>query len=126
MSKKYTQEHEWIEAVENGVYRIGISDYAQEQLGDVVAVEVPEIGRRLALKEESAVIESVKAASDIYTPLAGVVTAVNERLNDNPELVNESAEVDGWLWQMTISAEDGLSAMMDGEEYAKYVAALEE
>lgn len=122
MSKKYTREHEWIETVASGGYRIGVTDYAQEQLGDVVAVELPDVGRELSLNEECAVIESVKAASDIYSPIAGVITAVNESLNDNPALVNESPEADGWLWEMTLNDEGGLAALMDGEAYAKFIA----
>lgn len=122
MSKKYTPEHEWIETVATGGCRVGITDYAQEQLGDVVAVELPDVGRELSLNEECAVIESVKAASDIYSPVAGVITAVNESLNDNPALVNESPEADGWLWEMTLNDESGLAALMDGEAYAKFTA----
>jgi glycine cleavage system H protein len=95
MSKQYTQEHEWIEDVGNGRFRVGITDFAQEQLGDVVSVELPEVGQYVAQKEECAVIESVKAASDIYAPISGEVAAVNETLIDNPGLVNESPEDGG-------------------------------
>ena len=83
---------------------------------------IADVGRELSLNEECAVIESVKAASDIYSPVAGVITAVNESLNDNPALVNESPEADGWLWEMTLNDESGLAALMDGEAYAKFTA----
>ncbi|MDM5147513.1 glycine cleavage system protein GcvH [Candidatus Persebacteraceae bacterium Df01] len=119
MSKQYTQEHEWIEDVGNGRFRVGITDFAQEQLGDVVSVELPEVGQYVAQKEECAVIESVKAASDIYAPISGEVAAVNETLIDNPGLVNESPEDGGWLWEMTTDA--AAEELMDATAYAAFV-----
>jgi glycine cleavage system H protein len=120
MSKKYTKEHEWIEA-DGDSYRVGITHYAQEQLGDVVTVELPETGRTLAAGEECAVIESVKAASDIYSPAAGEVTAINDALADDPAMINESPESDGWLWKMTLADAGILDGLMDADAYAKFV-----
>lgn len=125
MSKRYTEKHEWIEvAGEN--FRVGISDYAQEQLGDVVMIELPDIGKTVAAGEECAVIESVKAASDIYSPVGGEVTAVNEALNDNPALVNEEPEAGGWLYELKISDAAELDGLMDAAAYAKFVEESDE
>lgn len=120
--KHYTKEHEWIEAAGDGRFRVGITDFAQEQLGDVVSVELPETGRTLSAGEECAVIESVKAASDIYAPLAGEVAAVNDALSDNPALVNESPEENGWLWEMSVADESALSELMDEAAYRQFAA----
>ncbi|MGI9298506.1 MAG: glycine cleavage system protein GcvH [Gammaproteobacteria bacterium] len=120
--KQYTKEHEWIEAVGEGRYRIGVTDFAQEQLGDVVSVELPEVGASLAAGAECAVIESVKAASDIYAPAAGEVAAVNDALADNPELVNQSPEGDGWLWEMSVSDAGALAGLMDEAAYREFAA----
>lgn len=119
--KQYTREHEWIEKMENGHYRVGITNFAQEQLGDVVSVELPENGQELGRHAECAVIESVKAASDIYAPTAGAVTAINETLVDNPSLVNEDPEGGGWLWEMALADEEELSGLMDEAAYKKFV-----
>ena len=120
--KHYTKEHEWIEAAGDGRYRVGITDFAQEQLGDVVSVELPEAGAHLAVGDECAVIESVKAASDIYAPVAGEVAAVNDALQDNPSLINESPESDGWLWEMSVADEGALSELMDEQAYREFAA----
>jgi glycine cleavage system H protein len=121
---KYTEEHEWI-AVEGEIGTIGISDYAQEQLGDVVFVEMPEIGKSLAEGDEAAVVESVKAASEIYAPVGGEVLEVNEDLDDNPGLVNEDAEGDGWFFRIRIDDASELDDLMDETEYKKFVAELD-
>ncbi|MDA7982438.1 MAG: glycine cleavage system protein GcvH, partial [Alphaproteobacteria bacterium] len=97
MSRLYSKEHEWIEA-HDGVATVGISDHAQEQLGELVFVELPEVGRRLAAGEEAATIESVKAASEAYAPAAGEVSEVNAALGDDPGLVNRDPEGEGWLF----------------------------
>ena len=97
MTKKYTKKHEWVEQVEGNIWRIGISDYAQEQLGDIVVVELPELGDQTTLGKDCAVIESVKAASDIYAPLSGKIHKINDALTDEPALVNQEAEDKGWL-----------------------------
>ena len=118
---KYTKEHEWVSPAEtDGVWRIGISDYAQEQLGDVVSVELPEVGVMLETGDSCAVIESVKAASDIYSPFAGEVTAVNEDLTDQPEMVNEHAESEGWLFEIKAGGDPEMTGFMDSEEYASF------
>jgi len=124
MSVKYTREHEWI-VVEEDVATVGISKYAQEQLGDVVFVEVPDAGKKVALGEEAAVVESVKAASEIYAPLSGTVTAGNPALEDEPATINSDAEGDGWIFKMTIDDTSELDDLMDAAEYADYVAGLE-
>lgn len=120
MSKKYTKEHEWIE--QHGEHwRVGITDFAQEQLGDVVMVDLPEVGRRVAAGEECMAIESVKAASDIYSPAAGTVAAVNEALADNPALVNEAPEGDGWLFDLQLDGGDLPPGLMDTAAYRDFV-----
>ena len=119
--KKYTKEHEWLQA-RNGAYRVGVSEHAQDQLGDVVAVELPEVGAQLQAGGDCAVIESVKAASEVYAPASGEVTAVNEELADNPQLINESAEDKGWLWEMTVSDSSALDGLMSEDEYRAFVA----
>ena len=120
MSKKYTQEHEWIEP-QGENWRVGITDFAQEQLGDVVMVELPEVGRKVTAGEECMAIESVKAASDIYSPVAGTITEVNEALTDNPALVNEAPEGDGWLFTLQADNPGELEALMDAAAYEKFV-----
>ena len=122
MSRKFTKEHEWIEpADEAGCFRVGITDYAQSQLGDVVAIDLPEVGRQVEAGGECAVIESVKAASDIYAPIAGTVRVVNDKLADAPELVNQDAEGAGWLFE--ISGDIGSATdLIDRAEYDQHTA----
>ena len=117
----YTEDHEWLR-VENGVATIGITDYAQEQLGDLVFVELPDPGRPLKKGDTSVVVESVKAASDVYSPVDGDVTAVNEALSSDPALVNSSPMNDGWLWKMTLSDESQLDGLLDQAAYAALVS----
>ena len=112
----YSEDHEWIR-VEGGVATVGITDYAQEQLGDLVFVELPEVGKTLAKGDPSVVVESVKAASDVYAPVDGEVTAVNDALSSDPALVNSSATGDGWLWKMKLADEAQLSGLMDEAGY---------
>jgi glycine cleavage system H protein len=117
MAKLYfTEDHEWIR-VENGVATVGITDYAQEQLGDLVFVELPETGRKLAKGDTAVVVESVKAASDVYAPVDGEITEANEALSSDPALVNSAAGSDGWLWKMTLSDESQLEGLMDEAGY---------
>ncbi|MGN6771294.1 MAG: glycine cleavage system protein GcvH [Rhizobiaceae bacterium] len=116
----FTEDHEWI-SVENGVATIGITDYAQEQLGDIVFVELPEKGRKLAKGEAAVVVESVKAASDVYAPVDGEITDVNDKLSSEPALVNSAAAGDGWLWKMKLSDEGQLSGLMDEAAYKKLI-----
>lgn len=112
----YTDDHEWLR-VENGVATVGITDYAQEQLGDLVFVELPEVGRTFAKGDAAVVVESVKAASDVYAPVDGDVTEVNEALNAEPALVNSAATGEGWLWKMKLSAESQLEGLLDEAGY---------
>ena len=120
MSKQYTKEHEWLEPLENGRWRVGVTEYAQEQLGDIVMVELPEVGRKVAAGEECAVIESVKSASDVFAPVAGEIVAVNEELTDNPALLNEDAEGGGWLMEVIPDAAPDAGAMMDADAYERF------
>ena len=123
MSRYYTDEHEWVE-VEGDTATIGITDYAQEQLGDIVFVEMPEIGTELDQGDDAAVVESVKAASDIYAAISGTVVEANESLEDEPSLVNSSAEEDGWFFRMTLSDTSELGDLMDEKAYKAFVAGL--
>ena len=112
----FTEDHEWLR-VEGGEATVGITDYAQEQLGDLVFVKLPEIGRAVAKGDAIVVVESVKAASDVYAPVDGEVTAVNDALSSDPALVNSSATGEGWLWKMKLSDESQLSGLMDEAAY---------
>ena len=123
MSRYYTEEHEWID-VDGNVGTVGISEHAQGQLGDIVFVEVPAEGRELAKGDEAAVVESVKAASDVYSPVSGTVLEGNAALEDNSGLVNEDAEGDGWLFKLTISDMGELDELMDEAKYADFVSKL--
>lgn len=118
---KYSKSHEWLRANDDGSVTIGITDHAQEQLGDLVYVEVPENGRELEREEACAVVESVKAASDVYAPIAGTVVEGNEALADAPEAVNNDAYGAGWLLKMTPADADALSGLMDASEYQAFV-----
>lgn len=120
----YTREHEWVR-IEDGVAVCGITDYAQTQLGDVVYVELPEVGAQVARDGEAAVVESTKAASDVYAPLTGTIVAVNDRLEESPDLVNESAEDQGWFFRMEVDDEGELDELMDEEGYQAFVEELD-
>jgi len=114
---KYAKSHEWVKKLPDGNLLVGITDHAQGALGDLVFVETPKVGRKLAANEACAVVESVKAASDVYAPLAGDVTEVNDGLSDNPGLVNSAAEKDGWLWKMKLADRAPLDGLMDRAAY---------
>ena len=120
---KYTKSHEWVSDNENGTITVGITDHAQELLGDLVFVELPEVGKELDTEEACAVVESVKAASDIYAPVAGEVTEVNEALEDQPELINSDPYGEGWLFKMKVADPDSLESLLSADDYA---AAAEE
>jgi len=120
---KYTEDHEWVR-VEGDTGTIGISDYAQEQLGDVVFVELPALGKSIAKGDEAAVVESVKAASEVYSPVEGEVTAVNDALNDNPGLINSDAMGDGWFVKLKLADPSQLEGLMDEDAYKTYVEGL--
>jgi glycine cleavage system H protein len=122
MTKTYfTEDHEWLR-VEAGVATIGITDYAQEQLGDLVFVELPEAGKTLAKGDTAVVVESVKAASDVYAPVDGDVTEVNEALTSDPALINSAATGDGWLWKMKLADESQLEGLMDEAGYTSHIS----
>lgn len=117
----FTEDHEWLR-VENGVVTVGITDYAQEQLGDLVFVDLPEAGRELKKGDTAVVVESVKAASDVYAPVDGEVVEANEALSSDPALVNASATGDGWLWKMRLADESQLEGLMDEAAYQAHVS----
>ena len=123
MSRYFTEDHEWVD-VDGDIGTVGISEYAQSQLGDIVFVEVPEEGKGVAKGDEAAVVESVKAASDVYSPVSGTVLEGNGALGDNPGLVNEEPEGDGWFFKLTLSDPDELKELMDEAAYAAFVAKL--
>ncbi|EAR61111.1 glycine cleavage system protein GcvH [Neptuniibacter caesariensis] len=114
---KYVASHEWIRVEGDGTVTIGVTDHAQDLLGDVVFVELPEVGAEVAMGDESGVVESVKAASDIYAPLSGEVVEVNEELEDSPELVNSDPYADGWFFKLKLSDQDELNELLDAEAY---------
>ncbi len=113
---KYVESHEWIEVLDNGNVRIGVTEHAQSSLGDIVFVELPEEDS-YATGDECGVVESVKTASDIFAPLTGTVVAVNDALEDAPELINENPYDDGWIFEMTVDNADELKDLMTAEEY---------
>lgn len=122
---KYTKSHEWVRREDDGSVTIGITDHAQDLLGDLVFVEVPEVGTVFAAGEDCAVVESVKAASDVYSPLAGEVTEANESLADAPEVINSDAYGDGWIFKLKLSDENELDELLDAAAYAEQIAAEE-
>ncbi|MBI3247082.1 MAG: glycine cleavage system protein GcvH [Deltaproteobacteria bacterium] len=117
---RYSREHEWV-AVEDGIATIGITDYAQEQLGDVVYVELPEVGAQVIKDEPFGVVESVKAVSDVFAPLSGTVTEVNGPLADSPEIVNDDPYGDAWMIRVELSDPGELDDLMSAAEYEKFV-----
>ena len=116
---KFLKSHEWARVEDNGLVRVGISEHAQGQLGDLVYVELPEIGSQVKAGEGAAVVESVKAASDIYSPVTGEVVEINEELNDNPETINEDAFGKGWIFAVKISDRGELDELLSADEYAE-------
>ncbi len=121
---KYSEDHEWLLVNEDGSVTVGISDYAQKQLGDVVYVELPEVGRRVGKDEDTAVVESVKAASDVKSPISGTVQAVNETLSDEPEKVNTDPLGEGWFLKLQPADEAEIATLMDEAAYESFVAGL--
>jgi len=124
MTVKYSEDHEWVR-VDGGEATVGITPYAAEQLGDVVYVELPDVGKSFKAGDEAATVESVKAASEIYSPLSGEISAVNEALEGNPALVNESADGEGWFFKIKVADEGELAKLMDEAAYKDFVAGLE-
>ena len=123
MSRYFTEDHEWID-VDGDVGTVGISEYAQGQLGDIVFVDVPDEGKSLKKGDEAAVVESVKAASDVYSPASGTVIEGNDALADQPDLVNGNPEGEGWFYKLTLSDPDELDELMDETAYEAFVAKL--
>lgn len=120
---RYTKDHEWV-SLEDMTATVGITDHAQQALGDVVFVELPEAGREVTEGEACAVVESVKAASDVYAPLAGTITEVNPAIVDDPALVNSAAHEGGWFFKMTLPDRSGFDLLMDEATYGTHVEAL--
>ena len=123
MSRYFTEDHEWID-VDGDIGTVGISDYAQGQLGDIVFVEVPDDGRQIAKGDEAAVVESVKAASDVYAPISGAIMETNDALEDDPALVNTSPEENGWFFKMTIGDKSQFDGLMDEAAYKTFCDGL--
>ena len=121
---RFTKDHEWVR-VEGDTATIGISEYAQEQLGDVVFVELPTVGADVEAGGDAAVVESVKAASEVYSPVSGRIVAVNDDLEGSPSLVNESAEDEGWFWQIELSDPDELDELMTAKDYKAFLEGLD-
>lgn len=122
----FTKDHEWVLVLEGNIARVGITQYATEQLGDIVFVEVPELDSAVSVEEEIATVESVKSASEIFAPLTGTITKVNDELEDSPELVNESPYENGWLAEIQVEDADELTQLMNQEAYEAYVKELKE
>jgi len=116
-SLKYADSHEWLKLEESGEFTVGITDHAQHLLGDLVFAELPEVGQRFAAKEQVMLLESVKAASDIYMPISGEITAINDKLEDEPELINESPFSDGWLFKFQADNNVDSESLLSAEGY---------
>ena len=119
----YTDDHEWIR-LEGEVATVGVSNYAQEQLGDVVYVDLPDVGKSISKGSEAAVVESVKAASEVYAPVSGEIVEVNETLGDDPAQINRDAEGSGWFVKIRVSDPGELDGLMNADEYAEFVESL--
>ena len=118
---RFSESHEWVSDEEEGIVKVGITDHAQEQLGDLVFVELPEEGASFGQGDACAVIESVKAASDIYTPVSGEIVAVNQAVLDSPEIINNDPYGDGWLFSVKLDDSDELEGLMDAEAYGEHI-----
>jgi glycine cleavage system H protein len=123
MTTRYTRDHEWIR-LDGDVATIGITDYAQEQLGDIVFVELPDIGKKLDKGAEAAVVESVKAASEVFAPVTGEVVEVNATLSDQPGAVNEDPEGNGWFMRMRVADKASLDVLMDADAYKAFLETI--
>lgn len=123
---RYTDSHEWVSPAQDGIVTVGISDHAQDQLGDVVFVELPEVGRAVTQGDNVAVVESVKTASDIYAPLSGTIVEVNEALDTAPETLNDSPYGDGWLFRMRLDDVAARESLLDAEGYVELVGREED
>lgn len=119
---RYTKTHEWVRVMEDGHFEVGITDHAQQMMGDMVYVELPEVGTTVSSGDEIAVVESVKAASDVYAPVSGEVVEINTMLGDAPETVNQEPYTDGWMFRIRPSDEGELDELLDSDDYAKVEA----
>jgi len=119
---RYTKSHEWLRDEGDGSVTIGITEHAQELLGDLVFIDLPEVGAKFGAGDDCAVVESVKAASDVYSPVGGEVIAVNEALDDSPEIVNADAYGDGWMFKLRVDDASGIEALLDADAYAALLA----
>ena len=117
---RYTESHEWVRLDDDGIATVGITDHAQELLGDLVFVELPEVGAELVAGAECAVVESVKAASDVYSPVTGEVLEANELLAESPETINQDPYEEGWIYRVRLSDETEVQALMDADAYAEH------
>ena len=124
-NQKFSKEHEWV-LVEGNIATIGVSDYAQKELGDIVYVELPEAGDKFEKGETCSNIESVKAVNDIYTPISGEIVEVNEKLEESPELVNKDASKEGWILKIKMSKPDEVEELMDETQYNEYLKGISE
>jgi len=118
---KYTEEHEWVQRISEDTVRIGITDYAQQQLGDVVFVQLPEVGKQIAAGASMGEVESTKSVSDIYAPVTGEITAGNAALEDQPELVNSDATGEGWMVEIRLADPEQLAGLLDADGYQKLI-----
>ena len=119
--KKYTKDHEWV-SIDNGIATVGISNHAQESLGDIVFIELPSVGKSVNAKEEICVVESVKAASDIYAPIDGEIMEVNNNLESDAAIINQDAENTGWIFKMKVSNLSQYDELMTEDDYKKFLA----
>ena len=119
---KYSQDHEWVRLEADGTATVGITDHAQTTLGDIVFVEMPEVGKKVEAGEPVGVVESVKAASEIFTPVGGEVIAFNEEVSESPELVNDGPYGDGWIYKIKLSNKSDLDKLLSPDAYAKLIA----
>ncbi|MBV6700455.1 glycine cleavage system protein GcvH [Kitasatospora aureofaciens] len=122
---KYTRDHEWVRSVEKGRVRVGITAHAQHQLGDIVFVELPKVGERLEAGDPFGTVESVKAVTEVYAPLAGVIASVNGDLSDDPELLNEDAYSDGWMIEITPAKDSRTDGLLTAAQYQAYISDTE-
>jgi glycine cleavage system H protein len=123
VDKRFTKDHEWV-VLDGDIATVGITDHAQEQLGDLVHVELPELERTVAEGETCAVVESVKAASDVFSPLAGKVVEINETIAEDPSIVNSDAEGEGWFFRLELDDPDSFEALMDQDAYDEFLETL--
>ncbi|MFE5583321.1 glycine cleavage system protein GcvH [Kitasatospora sp. NPDC056531] len=119
---RYSKDHEWVQPTVDGKARVGITEYAQRQLGDVVFVELPKVGAKFEANRPFGTVESVKAVSELYAPASGTVSAINEELNDEPELINTDAHSGGWIIELKLTKTSELEALLSAAEYEAYVA----